>query len=453
MNDGRASNRLPSALLLALSSISLTPACGGGDGAPPILAFTPPHNPYLAPTTWPIFHRDSYAQHSSELRAVEGRGQVDFAIVPTQGVPIFTLFDTNGDIVVVVKNLTGGQLAKIDHETLTVLETQSLTGNGVFGGAYGYLDANSHAVVGIGQSVQRWDPATTPMTQLQNVDLAGDLAAGEALAAVSVSYDGFIFFAGDMGTFGVLPESLASGTIDTVTFPGESISNGFTVDEEGGIYLVSSQKLRRLAWNGSALSVAWEYAVGEPYTTPRPGRLGTGSGTTPSLIMDDMVTITDDEQSMNLRVVRRGLDADLGGAPREVCNVPVFDGDATTDNAIVVAGRTLIVEQNLEGHSGVARFDVSDTGCRRTWVAEDVHAPSCVPTLSVPSKLVYVFTQTPDEDWGLTALEVDTGRVRFTEIVGNGIAFDNRYAAMTIGPDERVYVGLISGLAVFWDVP
>lgn len=132
--------------------------------------------------------------------------------------------------------------------------------------------------------------------------------------------------------------------------------------------------------------------------------------------------------------------------------MPVFDGDATTDNAIVVAGRTLIVEQNLEGYSGVARFDIVGDQCRRTWVS-DVHSPSCVPTLSTGSQLVYVFTEDPDENWGLTGLETDTGRPRFTRTVGNGIGFDNRYAAMTIGPDRRMYIGLISGLAVFWDVP
>ncbi len=443
--------------------------CSDDTGAPPIVPFTVPTNPHLASSTWPIFHRDSYAQHSSELPGVEGRGEVSATIVPMMGMgfPVFTLFDGNGDIIAVLKTLGGANLAKVDRETLTIVDIQVLpssascaadplqcVGGGLFGGAYGYVDDEDRAVMGVGTTVQRWNTTVDPMVREDLVDVSSSLGATEVLAGITVLYSGEILFVGDQGTVGLLPADIESSTVlDTLAFPGEEVANGTTVDETGGIYLVTSEKLRRLSYVGGELAVAWEYHVGAPYAQPRPGRLGIGSGTTPSLVMDDMVTITDDETSMNLRVVRRAIDT--AGAPREVCNVRVFDQDeATTDNAIVVAGRTLIVEQNLEGRAGVARFDVmADGSCRRTWVS-DVMGPSCVPTLSTATGLVYVYTYEPETDaWGLSGLDLATGRRRFFAEAGTGLAYDNRYAAVTVGPDQRVYIGTFAGLAVFEDVP
>jgi hypothetical protein len=444
--------RCTASLLLLLA---VAAACGGGDdapeGAPPPIAFAPPRNPHLADSTWPIFHRDSYAQHSSELPGPTGAGEVHIDEVPLDGIAIFVLFDPAGDILAVSKKVGGATLWKITRATLLPVASVELAAGDTFAGAYGYVDAQGRAVVGLGARISRYVADADSLDLDAERDLADVLAPGEPIVAITVLYGGEIAFVGEQGTVGILPGDLSGAPLATLAFPGEKVSNGLTTDETGGIYVVTSAGLRRLDWDAAAktLTPRWFVPVDAPFTEPRPGRLGTGSGTTPALMMDDMVAIADDAESMHLVVVRRKND--VAEAERVVCKVPVFDGPATTDNAIVVAGRTMIVEQNLEGHAGVARFDVADDGtCTRAWVA-DVHAPSCVPTLSTASGLVYVFTD-DDEGWGLTGLDLATGARVFTASPGQSGVYNNYYAAVTIGPDERIYIGTIAGLLVFSDV-
>ena len=434
--------------LLALVALL---GCDDSASAPALVPFSVPKNPYLADSTWPIFHRDTYAQHSSELPAPTGRHAITMDTVALPGLPIFVLFDPAGDILVVVKGLGISRLCKVRRATLENVACVDLSNGQTFGGAYGYVDAQGRAVIGTGNSLQRWRSTETTLELDASVDLSTALGSMETLAAVTVRYTGEIAFAGTDGTVGIVPADLAGPPIDVVHNPGETISNGITTDVDGGIYVVSDPYLRRYDLVAGKLVEGWKIPVEASSTTPRPGRLGTGSGTTPSLIMDDRITITDDAESMNLMVARRGLDAP---GERTVCKVPVFDGPATTDNAIVVSGTTLIVEQNLTGYGGVARFDPRDDGtCQRTWVSPVV-GPSCVPTLSTATNLVYVYTYDESTDeWGLTGLDLRTGRTRFHFVAGSGFSFDNLYAAVTIGPDRKIYLGTIGGLRVFSEAP
>jgi hypothetical protein len=67
---------------------------------------------------------------------------------------------------------------------------------------------------------------------------------------------------------------------------GEAIDNGITVDEAGGIYVVTSKYMRKLVWDGSKLSDresdgAWK--SGYDYV-PNPRAFSRGAGNTPTLM-------------------------------------------------------------------------------------------------------------------------------------------------------------------------
>ncbi len=420
-------------------------ACGGGASAPPIEIWEPPPNPHLADSAWAIFHHDSYAQHHSPLPGVTGAGVVSMQVVPLDGVPIFVLFDPDQQILTVAKGINGATLWKIDRATLTPLASVDLAAAaGVFSATYGYIDAQGRAVLGMGRKVLRYRSVPLPDAfELDGeADLATVLADTDSLVAISVLYTGEIAFLSAGGVLGVLPADL-SAPLDVEQLPDDWVSNGFSVDEDGGIYIVTRENLMRADWDGAALSVGWSTPVEAPFTSPRPGRLGVGSGTTPVLMRDGQVAIADDAERMNLMVIDRATGA-------VTCKLPIFDEPSTTDNAIAVAGRSMIIDQNLLGGRGVARYDLTETGCERIWIA-DVLAPTCVPTLSTATNLVYLYTEDAGE-FSLTGLDAQTGDLVFTIPTGTG-PYNNYYSAVTIGPDSRIYIGTLIGLLVFEDGP
>src|SRR5690349_15430809 len=113
-----------------------------------------------------------------------------------------------------------------------------------------------------------------------------------------------------------------------------------------------------------------------------------GSGTTPTLIGDDLVAITDNADPRMAVVSYRRGDGATGG--RQVCRRPVFGRDTgATENSVVAVGRTVIVENNFGyenpgtttlGRStelGIARVDVTRDGCGVRWTSDEI-APTSV---------------------------------------------------------------------------
>jgi hypothetical protein len=164
---------------------------------------------------------------------------------------------------------------------------------------------------------------------------------------------------------------------------------------------------------------------------------------------------------MNVVVCRR---AAAGDGPRTVCVRPVFErGASATDNSLIGAGRSLIVENNY-GYTGPTStqggktttpglervdLDADGTGCRSVWRSQEI-APTVVPKLSAANGIVYTYTKDPQPDgqdaWYLTALDFRTGRTLYKRLGGEGLGHNNNYAPVTLGPDGTAYVGVLGGL-------
>jgi hypothetical protein len=154
---------------------------------------------------------------------------------------------------------------------------------------------------------------------------------------------------------------------------------------------------------------------------------------------------------------------------RLVCVQPVFEkGASATDQSLIGAGRSIVVENNY-GYSGLAateqgatttpgieRVDINDrgTGCKKVW-HNDERAPSVVPKLSLATGLVYTYTKPPMSDgtdaWYFTAIDFFKGRTVYKRLAGTGLGFNNNYAPVTIGPEASAYVGALGGLVRLWD--
>jgi hypothetical protein len=198
----------------------------------------------------------------------------------------------------------------------------------------------------------------------------------------------------------------------------------------------------------------------------KPGQTEDGSGTTPNLMGANYVAITDNADPMDVVVYRR---AKRVSGSRVVCTVPVFSaGAGSTDNSLIGAGRSIIVENNygytgpaatLNGAStapGIERVDVNKegTGCAPVWYSAE-RAPSAVPKLSLRAGLVYAYTKPPRTDgidaWYLTALSFATGETVYERLAGTGLGFNSNYAPVSVGPDDTAYVGALGGLVLLRD--
>jgi hypothetical protein len=279
----------------------------------------------------------------------------------------------------------------------------------------------------------------------------------------------------------------------------EEIQNSFSVGPDG-VYIVTNIALYKLRFNDKTkrieLDPKWAptYADGDLIYdndgTVRPGHLNAGSGTTPTLVLDDHVVIVDNAPGQVNLLAFRQSDGSL------VSKLPLFEaGAAAVENSVVAYGRHLIVG-NTYGYTdpfqdnptagGLARFDFDEE--RDTYVpvagwpaAGHLDAKTATPKLSLANGLIYVYNrETSDEgfrDWQLTAIDFRTGyrvfsikgffeqgnfRDNISRIVKKKSlgklfydrkVFNNIWATFTFGPRNSVYIGAYRGFVRFSSTP
>jgi outer membrane protein assembly factor BamB len=143
--------------------------------------------------------------------------------------------------------------------------------------------------------------------------------------------------------------------------------------------------------------------------------------------------------------------------------VPVFPpGFSDTENSLIGYDGTFFVENNFGYASsfntsagtvtpGLAwvRFDKEPCPGRKVWENERVTVPSVVSKLSLANGLLYTYTlETLEgrEDWYVTTVDAETGKVAWKVFAGTGQSYDNHYSALCVGPGGTVYVPVLAGI-------
>jgi hypothetical protein len=350
-------------------------------------------------------------------------------------------------------------------------------------GAYFYLDERDRFVVAdASQHVQRvrheqaadgtwrfvkeadWD--LTPLLPHDCESPTNPRPAGEcdAVSAILPDYQGLMWWVTRKGRIGTI--NPASGAIKVLRLPGEEIQNSHAVGEDG-VYVVSDKAMYRLSAGADGTpTIGWRETY-DRGTARKTGQINQGSGTTPTLLGEDYVAITDNaDDRMHVLVYRRTGPA----ARRLVCSVPVFgSGASATENSLVGWDNGFVVENNagyrdprpVLGRTtvagGLAKVEVlpGGKGCRTAWTSTE-HSPSVVPKLSRGNGLLYVYTHEEaaagiDDAWYLTAIDFRTGRTAYKVYVGDGPIHDNAWLPVTLGPDGSAYVGLLGQLIAVRD--
>jgi hypothetical protein len=433
-----------------------------------------PQHPWLSPDGTNSMHNDAYASDAYEVSGPLGRNlKVKSASYGVRECATIA-FDSHGRIVGLCGGLEGFSMMVIDPVTLKPvselrtsarnLATSANPFTDICGGTYFFLDADDVAYPTTGQKtiLKIKVRPDGKLAKQKEWSVAAHMPAKDCLIATMPDWDGRVWFFTQQGTVGTLDRE--TGTVQVTKLPdGEEVTNSVATDETGGMYVVSTHALYRLdASAAGAPEVTWR-EVYDRGTRLKPGNLSQGSGTTPTLLGDRWVAINDnaDPQTHVLVYDRRD-----GVVDRLHCSQPVLAANAgTTDNSLVAAGNSFIIENNY-GYKGptstilgktttpgLARVMVEDGGCHVAWTNNSI-APSSVAKASLGNGLLYAYTKpklSPAlrnvfDGWYFTAIDIQTGQTVWSRLTGTGIQWNNHYAAIYLGPDGTAYIATLAGL-------
>jgi hypothetical protein len=459
-----------------------------------------PQNPFMAPNGRSEIHNDGWQTDAYRSSGPLGRSpQRLFSVVAPLGDCGSIAFDRRGRLVSVCVGVAGPQLHMFDPVTLATLATYPLPpradhGGNIFqdftGGGYFYLDNHDRVLTAtttrhIYVIAER---ATAPgFRRVHDYDLSRVLTPSEKITSALPDEHGLLWFVARRdGVVGTL--DFASGSIHTIRLGhgavGE-IENSFATDEQpddagaahpgeaggrargnpAGVYIATNRRLYRFAaGRNHTPTITWQIAYPNTYQH-KPGQVDDGTGTTPTVMPGGYVNITDNADPMDVMVYRTAP----RGRRRTVCRVPVFRrGASDTENSLIAAGRSMIVENNygydgppsISGGKltapGFARVDINRNGigCHRVWTNSAERAPSVVSKLSLANGLIYTYTKGPgvSDPWYWTAIDFRNGRTVFKRLAGTGsFAYNNNYAGIALGPNRTAYLGVLGGLLALRD--
>lgn len=433
-------------------------------------------NPFMARDPFSEIHNGAWQTDFYRYRGPLGRAPGVFSTYIQRECGSIT-FDRRGRLVTVCIGGAGPRLYMLDPHTLATLAEFALPprqplapGTSLFqdfsGGGYFFLDKHDRV----------WSATTThhllviaergqAFVQQRDYDLSRVLSSEENITSALPDSHGLMWFVTKRdGVVGTL--QTASGRIRLVRLGRGSkrqIENSFATDGAGGVYIATNRSMYRfVAGRGGRPRIVWQQRYRNSFQH-KPGQVDDGTGTTPTVMPGGYVGITDNADPMDV-VVYRTAQHLRRGQRRVVCEVPVFNkGASDTENSLIGAGRSMIVENNygyqdpFGPHSGAitvpgfARVDINPDGrgCRRVWTNRTERAPTVVPKLSLATGLIYTYTRDPDpsasQPYFWTALNFRTGHTVFKRLAGTGSAYNNNYAGIAISPDGTAYLGTLLG--------
>ncbi len=450
----------------------------------------PPCNPALANSPWGASHRGSYAQASSPYKGLESK-KVKTIKDYTPGIPIQLQFSDrypHGGRVAwgsVVSSNDNQSVFKVNAKTGKLIDTYTPSereqnpppaASGSISGSYNMLDRNDHFIVPRNRFIdvygeQNPDKVGSKITLLKRYFLPDSAfcTADDHVVGATMTYDGYVAMVSEYGVVSTVPRkphkmndenlrtySINGSACDTAPQEDlENVSNSIAADEKGGIYVVTSKKMRKVKHDPKTneLHSAWaaKYNAGSEQSAVR---LGEGSGSTPSLMgvgkQDKFVVITDGQDVMHQDLFWRGgvpkKWKGLGGdhPKRMACETPVTFGDPNTtaslsEQSVAVRGYGTLNVQNLIDYDfgsvtgplrsvlaalrggdpsaaphGAERIDwkPGKQKCVSKWANKKVSIPNGIPTMSSKSKLAYGIAQKGGE-WGVAGLDWKTGKEKF----------------------------------------
>lgn len=456
----------------------------------------PPRNPYLADSPWPMTHRNPYCQASSPLTgphpAEINRGLFKVRTASEEAVAItlnFSPKNEKGNFSIWGSSRT--TLYKLNSNEGKWRSATSVRKSGkgsqAISGAYTLLDKDGRLFIPRDSSIlvyQEEEPGEpkSRIRKLKEFRVPSKMLVNpeEVIVGMNLTYDGYLAMVTDRALVIVMNRDSGEMVFFRIS-NDEEVSNSLALDEEGGLYIVTHKRMVRLNWDGHTLEKAWESA----YPTSdvlMPGRLGRGSGTTPTVMgtanQDKLVVIADGEKKMNIIAFwRDDIPKDwkaIPGFSERVAGVsPILFGDPSrersiTDQSLLVRGYEAVAVNNDYGDHpasvwsnlwiilwsnykdyapyGIEKFEwvPGKRVLRSVWANSKLSVPNGIPTMSSETNQIYYLGQ-HEEKWTIEGVDWKTGELSFRYPLENAVKYNSFYAAMEIGYDGSLVTGTVGG--------
>lgn len=456
----------------------------------------PPVNPALAESTWPIYHRNSYAQASGALPALGPQDRISAQFLPsapggtspwTVLLPVYadgrqaTIGSTRQGIVKHV--IDGARMTQSSYLplprkrfgfdwNLAILRDGSIITTASQENAF-YLVGDREA-----------NCPDCPLAVKRRIVVPREV--GEITVQFTIAYDGTLIALLDKNRVAAI--SLATGAVLAVLHlpiasNDVSFHNAFPVDETGRIFLASQAAVTAIDWRDNTLRVAWS----APYDFRGPGCEGrnnmsrlreaiavatgqkcTGTGTTPTLIGDaknGVVVLVDGHAPQNRLVAfwRDEIPANAPGVPgldRRVASVAALPYSTpegagfTAENSPAAVGSSIFVAQwagfspRCDAPRGVQRVDwlPDQQKLSLIWANPNAHFNG-VPTASSTTGLVYGAGYAGSHcDFRYRGLDIATGEIRMDTTLADSRDFVDQGNQHTIAADGSILYATANGV-------
>ena len=453
-----------------------------------------PANPFLADSTWPLFHKNGYAQAAGAFDAVGASEPVTFQRRdnPDGGTAPWTVFPapyadgrqaviSNTQYGVIKWLMDGERFAQVGYVELprgrfdfdwnvAVLKSGDIVVTSIKKNRFYILGDTAPGCAGCDLTIRRI------------IDVPKSM--GEITIHFSIAYDGHILVLMEDNRIAAI--SPVTGEVKAVGSLGQggsgySYHNAFASDETGRVFITSQKGVTALDWTGREFRHAWEALYdfrGPGCREPRRqsrlrerlrtirGKRCTGTGTTPTLMgspNDGLVVMVDGHAPANNLVAfwRGEPPADWVGYPGQdrrfagriplPLSTPEGEGH-TAENSPAVLGNAVFVAQwagfnpDCSPPKGVQRVDWN-TAERRfdlVWANPHVHFNG-IPTASSRSRLVYGTGRGEGCMYAYRGLDIDTGEIRLDLPLGEDDAFTDQGNQQAVADDGSIVVGVRKG--------
>jgi hypothetical protein len=456
-----------------------------------------PQNPYAAQSPWPHFHRNSYAQASSELRGPEATDPLEMqhiGLIAQGGTPTQMHISErypDGSRTVWSTTLTSVIKARVHGPEFALVDTYRMDAS--------FLSFNVHWNMQLGRGNKAFVPDpknrailrfgdANPHDSKSNIVLEKrfEIPASipGAATVINMSHDGWIIFLTDKGWIGAVKQdfsvwrafNLSGETGDT------TVHNSFPIDEKGNIFVVSEKAMTSVRWDGESFLLTWRGLYnfrGEDCPPPSNkmreealktfrGEGCTGSGTTPTLMgrgsMDKLVLAVDSHAPNSLVAFWRDeVPANWVGLPgrdRRVAGVVSLPHSTwvgagfTAENSPPAWGYDIAVAQWAGFDPGctplkgvqMLRWDPAQRALQLLWANPSVHFNN-VMTISAGSSLLYGIGRGDDCKFTYRGLDIATGKEAFSLPLDRSGKFNDGGNSHALNDDRSIIFGVPNGIA------